>query len=132
MVKYLTEMLKWRAEVGSQTKKLKIFPAFGCGIVLLVILFLIIFLVAQMTGFIRNMGESIPLQTRILMAVSNFLVAYWYLVVAAPFVAWFGLKFAIKTSPAVEYAVDRYKISMPLICPIPRKIILSRVAGSFA
>src|SRR5258708_30086718 len=66
------------------------------------------------------------------MAVSNFLVAYWYLVVAAPFVAWFGLKFAIKTSPAVEYAVDRYKISKPLFGPILRKIILSRFAGSFA
>jgi len=132
VLKSLTETLKWEDELASQTKKLMMYPAFVGGIVLLVTLFLMIFLVPQMTGFIRNMGESIPLQTRILMAVSNFLVAYWYLVVAAPFVAWFGLKFAIKTSPAVEYAVDRYKISMPLIGPILRKIILSRFAGSFA
>jgi type IV pilus assembly protein PilC len=47
-------------------------------------------------------------------------------------VLWFGLKAAIKTNPAVEYAVDRYKISMPLVGPILRKIILSRFAASFA
>src|SRR5258707_9870407 len=128
VLKSLTETLKWEDELAAQTKKLMIYPAFVGGIVLLVTFFLMVYLVPQMTGFIRNMGEDIPLQTRILMAVSNFCVNYWYVVIAAPFVAWFGLKFAIKTSPAVEYAVDRYKISMPLIGPILRKIILSRFA----
>jgi len=132
VLKSLTETLKWEDELAAQTKKLMIYPAFVGGIVLLVTLFLMIFLVPQMTGFIRNMGESIPLQTRLLMAVSSFFVGYWYLVLAAPFVAWFGLKFAVKSSPAVEYAVDRYKISMPLIGPILRKIVLSRFAASFA
>jgi type IV pilus assembly protein PilC len=132
VLKSLTETLKWEDELAAQTKKLMIYPAFVGGIVLLVTLFLMIFLVPQMTGFIRNMGENIPLQTRLLMAVSSFFVGYWYLVLAAPFAAWFGLKFAVKSSPAVEYAVDRYKISMPLIGPILRKIVLSRFAASFA
>src|SRR5256885_9867648 len=38
----------------------------------------------------------------------------------------------MRTNPAVEYAVDHYKITMPLIGPILRKIILSRFASSFA
>ena len=132
VLKSLTETLKWEDELAAQTKKLMLYPAFVGGIVLLVTLFLMIYLVPQMTGFIRNMGENIPLQTRILMAVSNFFVGYWYVVLAAPFALWFGLKLAIKTNPAVEYAVDRYKISMPLIGPILRRIILSRFAASFA
>jgi type IV pilus assembly protein PilC len=66
------------------------------------------------------------------MAVSSFFVNYWYAILAAPFVLWFGLKLAVKSNPAVEYAVDRYKISMALIGPILRKIILSRFAQSFA
>jgi type IV pilus assembly protein PilC len=132
VLKSLTETLKWEDELAAQTKKLMLYPAFVGGIVLLVTLFLMIFLVPQMTGFIRNMGESIPLQTRLLMAVSGFFVDFWYLVLAAPFVAWFGLKFAVKSSPAFEYAVDRYKISMPLLGPILRKIVLSRFAASFA
>jgi type IV pilus assembly protein PilC len=132
VLKSLSETLKWEDELAAQTKKLMVYPAFVGSIVLLVTFFLMIYLVPQMMGFIRNMGGDIPLHSKLLVALSDFVVAYWYLVMAAPFVAWFGLKFAVNTSPAVEYAVDRYKISMPLIGPIYRKIILSRFVASFA
>ena len=132
VLKSLTEALKWEDELAAQTKKLMLYPAFVGSIVLLVTFFLMIYLVPQMTGFIRNMGQDIPLQTRLLIAVSNVFLTYWWAIVAAPFVAWFGLKFAAKTYPGVEYAIDRYKISMPLVGAILRKIILSRFASSFA
>ena len=132
VLRSLSESLKWEDELAAQTKKLLMYPAFVGSVVLLVTFFLMVYLVPQMTGFIRNMGQDIPLQTRILMAVSDFFVNYWWAVVAAPFAAWFGLKLAMQTNPAVEYAVDHYKITMPLIGPILRKIILSRFASSFA
>jgi len=132
VLKSLTESLKWEDELAAQTKKLLMYPAFVGTIVLLVTFFLMIYLVPQMTGFIRNMGQQIPLQTRILIEVSNFFVTFWWAIVAAPFVAWFGLKLAARSYPAVEYTIDRYKISLPLVGPILRKIILSRFASSFA
>jgi type IV pilus assembly protein PilC len=132
VLKSLSESLKWEDELAAQTKKIILYPAFVGSIVLLVTLFLMIYLVPQMTGFIRNMGQDIPLQTRILIMVSDFFVHYWWLVILAPFAAWAGLKFAASYNPAVQYAIDRYKISMPLIGPILRKIILSRFASSFA
>jgi type IV pilus assembly protein PilC len=132
VLKSLTESLKWEDELAAQTKKLLMYPAFVGGIVLLVTFFLMIYLVPQMTGFIRNMGQEIPLQTRILMAVSDFCVNYWWLVLTAPIVAWFGVRIAAKTNPAVAYAIDRYKIAMPLVGPILKRIILSRFASSFA
>jgi type IV pilus assembly protein PilC len=132
VLRSLVESLKWEDELAAQTKKLAMYPAFVGGIVLIVTFFLMIYLVPQMTGFIRNMGQDVPLQTRILIHVSNFFVHYWWAILLAPFVCWFGLKIAIKSNPAVEYAVDRYKISMPVIGPILRKIILSRFASSFA
>jgi len=132
VLKSLTESLKWEDELAVQTKKLLMYPAFVGTIVLLVTFFLMIYLVPQMTGFIRNMGQQIPLQTRILIEVSNFFVNFWWAILAAPFVAWFGLKLAARSYPAVEYTIDRYKISLPLVGPILRKIILSRFASSFA
>jgi type IV pilus assembly protein PilC len=132
VLKSLNESLKWEDELAAQTKKLLLYPAFVGSIVLLVTLFLMVYLVPQMTGFIRNMGEEIPLQTRILIAVSGFFVDYWWAVLAAPFVLWFGVKFAARANPAVAYALDRYKIAMPLAGPILKKIILSRFASSFA
>jgi type IV pilus assembly protein PilC len=132
VLKGLTESLKWEDELTAQTKKLAMYPAFVGSIVLMVTFFLMIYLVPQMTGFIRNMGQDIPLQTRILMSVSWFFVNYWWAIVALPILAWAGAKVAMRTSPGFAYAVDHYKITMPLLGPILRKIILSRFASSFA
>jgi type IV pilus assembly protein PilC len=132
VLKSLTESLKWEDELAAQTKKLMMYPAFVGGIVLLVTFFLMVYLVPQMTGFIRNMGQALPLQTKILIEVSAIFVNFWWAILAAPFVAWFGIKFAVKTNPAVAYALDRYKLAVPVVGPILRKIILSRFASSFA
>ena len=132
VLKSLTETLKWEDELAAQTKKLMMYPAFVGTIVLLVTFFLMIYLVPQMTGFIRNMGQQVPLQTRILIAVSAFFVDYWWAIIAAPFVAWGAFKIALLRNPALQYAVDYYKLKAPLVGPILRKIILSRFASSFA
>ena len=132
VLKSLSESLKWEDELAAQTKKLLMYPAFVGTIVLLVTFFLMVYLVPQMTGFIRNMGQEIPLQTRVLIVVSDFFVGYWWAILAAPFVAWGALKAAASYNPAVLFAIDHYKITLPLIGPILRKIILSRFASSFA
>jgi len=132
VLKSLTETLKWEDELAAQTKKLMMYPAFVGGIVVLVTFFLMIYLVPQMTGFIKNMGQNLPLNTVILMEVSGIFVSYWWAILAAPFLIWFGIKAAAKSNPAVEHALDSYKLSVPLIGPILRKIILSRFASSFA
>src|SRR5689334_17081742 len=110
VLKSLSESLKWEDELAAQTKKLMMYPAFVGGIVLLVTFFLMIYLVPQMVGFIKNMGQEIPLQTVILIHVSNFFVGYWWTVVAAPIAAWFGLKAAAKANPAVASAIDDLKL----------------------
>jgi type IV pilus assembly protein PilC len=132
VLRSLTETLKWEDELSAQTKKLMVYPAFVGSIVLLVTLFLMVYLVPQMMGFIRNMGQAIPLHTQLLLLVSNFFVNYWYAVLAAPFLVWFGLGYATKNYPGVAYTLDRYKITVPLLGPILKKIVLSRFASSFA
>jgi type IV pilus assembly protein PilC len=132
VLRSLTETLKWEDELAAQTKKLMMYPAFVGSIVLIVTFFLMIYLVPQMTGFIRNMGQDIPLQTRVLIAVSGFFVDYWWAVLAAPFAAWATLKLAVRRNPRVAYTYDAYKLATPLLGPILRKIILSRFASSFA
>ncbi|OGA27840.1 MAG: secretion system protein [Betaproteobacteria bacterium RIFCSPLOWO2_02_FULL_65_24] len=132
VLKSLTESLKWEDELAAQTKKLIMYPAFVGSIVVLVTLFLMIYLVPQMVGFIKNMGQQIPFQTRLLIAVSRFFVDYWWAIIATPLIAGFGLKMASKTNPAVRYRMDRMKLNLPVVGNILRKIILSRFASTFA
>jgi type IV pilus assembly protein PilC len=97
-----------------------------------VTLFLMIYLVPQMVAFIRNMGQEIPIQTRVLIEVSSFLVRYWWAVVAAPFILFFAARTAARANPSIRYQVDRLKLAMPVSGEILRKIILSRFASIFA
>lgn len=132
VLKGLTESLKWEDELAAHTKKLVMYPAFVGSVVVLVTFFLMTYLVPQMTGFLRNMGQAIPLQTQILIAVSNFFVGYWWAIIATPVILWFGIKLAARSYPSIEYRLDDYKLRAPLIGPILRKITLSRFASSFA
>jgi type IV pilus assembly protein PilC len=132
VLKSLTESLKWEDELVAQTKKLLMYPAFVGTAVLAVTFFLMIYLVPQMAGFIRNMGQDIPLQTRILIAVSAFFVNWWWAILAAPFALWFGVRAAARADPRIEFLLDDLKLHLPLVGPILRKIMLSRFASSFA
>jgi type IV pilus assembly protein PilC len=132
VLKSLAENLKWEDELIAQTKKLLMYPAFVGSIVLAVTMFLMIYLVPQMIGFIKGTGQAIPLQTRILIQVSGFFINYWWVVLLAPVIAVAGIKFALKRNPRFHYQFDDFKLRVPLLGTIQRKIILSRFASIFA
>ena len=128
----LTETLKWEDELASQTKKLLMYPAFVGTIVFGVTFFLMIYLVPQLVGFIKNMGGTLPFHTRALIFVSGIFVKYWYLILAIPVLTWTGLNFLIRTNPRARYKADDVKLRVWMIGPILRKIILARFANFFA
>ncbi len=128
----LTESLKWQDELAAQTKKLIMYPAFLGVVVVLVTLFMMLYLVPKMVGFIKNMGQEIPIQTQILIATSNFFVNYWYVALGLPILAAIGVAVAVKTNPQAHRRFDAAKLSFPWIGEILKKIILSRFAGVFA
>ena len=107
-------------------------PLFVGTAVIGVTIFLMVYLVPQLVGFITNMGQDLPLHTRALIATSNFMVAYWYICIGFPIVFYFGLMAMIKTNPKVRFAVDGYKLRIWRVGPVMQKIILSRFANFFA
>jgi type IV pilus assembly protein PilC len=132
VLRSLVENLKWEDELRAQTKKLVMYPLFVGVVVLGVTFFLMVYLVPQMVSLIKTMGQTLPLHTRLLIAVSDFLVSYWWIVLAAPFLIYFGVKFAAQSNPVFRYRLDALKLRLPVIGPILRKIILSRFASVFA
>ena len=132
VLKSLNESLKWQDELAAQTKKLIMYPAFMGLVVIGVVFFMMIYLVPKMVGFIKNMGQQIPLQTKILIATSNLFVNYWYIVVLLPVAVTIGINFAIRTNPKARHRFDGVKLKIPMLGEILRKIILSRFASVFA
>ncbi len=128
----LLESLKWQDELAAHTKKLIMYPAFLGTVVVAITLFMMIYLVPKMAGFIRNMGQEMPMQTKILIATSDFFVNYWYVVLGLPLILAVVVVFLVRTSHAARYRFDDVKLRLPYIGSILRKIILSRFASVFA
>src|SRR3970040_715396 len=118
--------------MASQTKTMMIYPLFVGTVVIGITFYLMIYLVPQLVGFIKNMGQEIPLQTRLLIATSNVFVNYWYLILALPLLLSTSFKLALVYNPGLQYHLDDLKLRLCPIGPILRKIILARFANTFA
>ncbi|MCK9201166.1 MAG: type II secretion system F family protein [Gallionella sp.] len=129
---HITESLKWQDEMAAHTKTILLYPAFVGAIVIAITFFLMIYLVPQLVGFIKSVGQEIPFQTRMLLATSAFFVDYWYVLIALPVVLPIGAKLLIASSPEMRYRYDDLKLKFWVIGPILRKIILARFANTFA
>jgi type IV pilus assembly protein PilC len=132
VLKGLSESLKWEDELASHTKKLATYPALVGTVVLAVTIFLMVYLVPQMAAFIRNMGQQLPTQTRILIGLSHAMKSYWYLFLGLPVLGAIALRVAIEVNPLARFRWDGLKLRLPAIGPIYRKIVLSRFASVFA
>ena len=129
---HITESLKWQDEMAVQTKTILIYPAFIGLVVLSVTFYLMISLVPQLVSFINNLGQAIPLQTRLLIATSNIFIHYWYVMLALPVVSYILFKLALVYNPGLQYHLDNLKLHIRPTGPILRKIILARFANTFA
>ena len=128
----LSDMIKWQDELNKTTRKLLMSPIFVGVVVISVTIFLMIYLVPQLVEFIVNMGGTLPLHTRALIATSNFMKNYWYIWIPAPILAFIFIKILIATNEKARYRFDELKLRMWRIGPVIQKIILSRFANFFS
>ncbi|MCP5150829.1 MAG: type II secretion system F family protein [Ectothiorhodospiraceae bacterium] len=132
VLRSVTENLKWQDEQAAQVRKLMTYPAFVAVAVFGVLIFLMVFLVPQLVAFIRNMGQQLPLHTRILIETSQFVTHYWFVIVLVPVALALALATLIRVSPSVSYFVDDMKLRVWMIGPILKKMILARFATYFS
>ncbi len=128
----ITESLKWQDEQAARVKRLLMYPAFVGVVVLLVISALMTFLVPELVKLIKNMGGELPFHTKALIAVSNFFVDWWFLILVSPVLLLILVTVMANVSPGFRYAMDSAKLKVWVVGPILRKIILSRFATFFA
>ena len=128
----MAETLKWHDELIAHTQKIMIYPAIVTFVIVGVVTYLMINLVPELIPFIKDIGGEIPAHTKALIATSEFLGNYWYIVFGAPFVLYFVSSQVAKRKPAVRMFIDKIKLKLHIFGPLILKTNLARFANYFA
>jgi type IV pilus assembly protein PilC len=132
VLKELVRSLKWQDEMIAQTKKLLAYPTFVLVVIGAVVMFLMVYLVPQLVGFLNNMGQEMPLQTRLLIGLSNVFVNYWWAILTVPPMLVACLLLLHQRSQRAALVFDRAVLGLPVIGPVLKKMILARFADTLA
>lgn len=103
------------ANMMSKIRGAMTYPAIVLLVIIVVITFMMVAVVPQVENLYRDLGEELPVLTKVLVAMSNFVVGYWWLVLV--FVAvgvWFFLQFrktelGMRTLATVKLNVPIFK-----------------------
>lgn len=85
------------------------------------------FVIPAFQKMFKEVGVSLPVMTEILLAISDVVQNYWYLIPGIPVVMvlmWKG----ISSTPKGKYALDKFLLYMPVFGPIIHKSTISRFA----
>ena len=124
--------LKWHDELVSQTRRLLVYPSLVFVVVTAVMVFLLLYLVPQVTQLMKTMGLELPIQTRILIWLSNFTATWWPVLLVLPILTAVVVTFLVRTRPRSRYLFDYAILHLPVTGEILQKIILARFANFFA
>ena len=124
--------LRQSEALAAGTRQLLLYPAVAGGLVMAASAFLMIFLVPQIRSFLGESGLPLPLHTRLLFVVSDFLTGYWpYVIGTPPLLLLLGAG-ALRYRPALRLRLDRLALNAPLTGRVSRRLAVARLADLLA
>jgi type IV pilus assembly protein PilC len=122
----LTETLKWQHEMASQTKKALTYPIIVTVVITGVMLFMLGYVVPQITQLLKTLQIELPWQTKVLMWLSDGVVHYWHVIILTIIsLVVFGVFFAKIPGP-MQGRVDKLKLGIPVVGKVLSRISLAR------
>jgi type II secretory pathway component PulF len=123
----LTAYQQWLDQLVSDIRQALIYPAIVMGATLALILGLFTFIVPRFLELLQGMAQRTPLPTRVVFAVSNFLVAGWPVLLALALAGIVAFRVA-RRRPAWARAADAALLRLPVFGPLIAMFALSRFA----
>ncbi len=128
---YLADYLERSYAVISKAKNALVYPAFVVVTFFVVMTLMLTFVIPRVTAILIDSGQPIPLYTQIVLNISYVLVHYGFLILIAFIIGSIYLYRVLQTSSG-RYAFDKFKISIPYIGSLYRKLYLSHIADNFS
>lgn len=112
--------------IKSKIKSALFYPAAVVVVAGLVISVMMLFVIPEFKSVFSGFGAELPVPTLMVIAISDAFVAYWYLIFGALIAALVAIAWSYKRSTAMQIAVDRLVLRIPVIGAIIRKATVAR------
>ena len=118
--------------IKGKVKKALFYPVTIVLVAILVVSIIMIWVVPSFKQVFTSFGADLPAPTLMVIAMSNFFVKYWYLLLFGSLGFGYFLLQAWKRSPAVQATVDRMLLRPPVIGPLLKKSSIARWTRTLA
>lgn len=117
------------AEIMNKVKGAMVYPAIVGFVMIGVIVFMLVTVVPQIKNLYEDLHQQLPLPTQIMVAMADFVIGFWWLVlIVIGFAMYFGRNWAHTTGGKKFF--DGMKLNMPLFGELFRKLYMARFARS--
>ncbi len=116
-----------RAKIIAASAYPMLMAAVGLGTIFI----LVTFIVPRLVNMFMEMGEKLPLPTRMLIAISDFAKAYWIWAIFFTGSVIFLFKES-SLNPAAKIKLDRVKLKIPVFGPLIKDAELARFSRTFS
>jgi type IV pilus assembly protein PilC len=112
-------------KLKSAVKSALIYPVSVISIACLVVGCLLKFVVPIFANMFNSMGVDLPLPTKIVIGLSNFVGRFWWLMLAVGVLMFVGVKY-IRKDPKGRFMFDKMLLNLPVLGSVLRKIAVAR------
>lgn len=128
---YLADYLDRSYEITSKAKNALIYPAFVISVFFIVMGLMLTMVIPKVAKILTDAGGELPIYTRIVIGLSDFLVNYIGIILILGSVGIIMLYRFIKT-PVGRRAYDELMISIPYMGDLQRKLVLTRLCDNLS
>lgn len=121
----LSSYLESAEELKGKVKSAMIYPIVVISIAFLITVFLLIFVIPTFKEIFASFGAELPLPTRFVLAVSDFLKSYFIYIFIALGAGIFGLKKYYQTEGG-RHKIDSFLLKVPIFGDLIRKVAISK------
>jgi len=129
VVSYLADQEEKDYDLRQRIRGALIYPAFIVGGLIVVSFIMMIYVVPNLTDVLKETGAVLPWSTRALIAVSDFIVNFWWVMLIVAIAAFIAFRFYKRTEDG-EQNWDRFKLHVPILGSVLQKLYLVRFTRS--
>ncbi len=125
---FLADYMERQYEVTSKVKHALVYPAFVVVTMIGVMVMMLTFVIPQMAPILEESGQELPIYTKAVLGLSNFVMNYGIIALAIIVIGSMFIGKYVRGSGKASF--DQFKLDIPFVGKLFEKLYLSRIADN--